>query len=289
MNIGLLSGLATAGLLITGAPATASQAEYAPSIRPDDSVYDFYNDSSIAFAASDGASYSYDGDWQGGYVDPQGRVFDGEWEGRVTRHDGVASLGYPAPAPAPAPRHPAPAPPRPAAGAPYDGANYHDNHYGDRDRGGYYYVPDGYEGYERCLKSNGVTGAAIGALLGGLAGNRIAGRGNRRGGTLVGAGIGGLLGVAVEKANDTCRQYRLREAAPQVYSYAQRYPSYVAGWQGGYYYYPQSAPTVTVISMAPVTTITTTVTEEVYYETVRSAPRKKAVRKWRPKPICVCR
>ncbi len=259
--------------------------EYGPSIRPDDSAYDFSNDSNVAFAAPDGSSYSYDGDWQGEYVDPQGRVFEGEWEGRVTRHDGVAGPGYPAP------RKPAPAPRRPAAGAPYGGAEYNDSRYDDRDRGDYYNVPSGYEGYERCLKSNGVTGAAIGALLGGVAGNRIAGRGNRTGGTLVGAGIGGLLGVAVEKANDKCRQYRPREAGAQGYSYAQPrpQPGHGAGWQGGYYYYPQSAPTVTVISMAPVTTTTTTVTEEVYYETVRSAPRKKAVRKWKPKPACACR
>lgn len=312
MNIVLLSGVATAGLLITGAPASASQGgpspqgsiglsrdsgndrtydyrepQYGPSIRPDDSAYDFSGDSSVAFAAPDGSSYSYDGDWQGEYVDPQGRVFEGEWEGRVTRHDGVAGPGYPAPIP----RQPAPAPRRPAAGAPY-GETYNPVTYGDdarRDRDDSYAVPSGYEGYERCLKNNGVTGAAIGALLGGVAGNRIAGRGNRTGGTLVGVGIGGLLGVAVEKANDTCRQYRPREAGAQGYSYARPQPSYGAGWQSGYYYYPQSAPTVTVISMAPVTTTTTTVAEEVYYETVRSAPRKKAVRKWKPKPRCSCR
>jgi len=312
MNTVLFSSLAAAGLLITGAPAMASQGvpspqgsiglsrdngndrtydyrepEYGPSIRPDDSAYGFSGDSSVAFAAPDGFSYSYEGNWQGEYVDPQGRVFEGEWEGRVTRHDGVAGPGYPAPVP----RQPAPAPRRPSAGAPYGGADYDDSRYDNRDRDDYYNVPSGYEGYERCLKSNGVTGAAIGALLGGVAGNRIAGRGNRTGGTLVGAGIGGLLGVAVEKANDKCRQYRPREEGPQGYSYAppRPQPGYGAGWQGGYYYYPQSAPTVTVISMAPVTTTTTTVTEEVYYETVRSAPRKKAVRKWKPKPTCACR
>jgi hypothetical protein len=311
MNIGLISGLAMAGLLMTNAPVSANhdvasaqasnasadlmtgfdnrsgidrengndrtddyrEPEYGPSIRPDDSAYDFNSDSNVAFAATDGSSYSYDGDWQGAYIDPQGRGFEREWQGRVTRHDAVVGPGYVAPAPR-----------RPAAGAPYGDADYDDS-----DRSHYYDVPSGYEGYARCLKSNGVTGAALGALLGGVAGNRIAGRGNRTGGTLVGAGIGGLLGVAVEKANDTCRQYRPREAAPQVYSYVQRHPSYGAGWQGGYYYYPQSAPAITVINMAPVTTTTTTVTEEVYYETIRSAPRKKAVRKWKPKPTCVCR
>lgn len=63
--------------------------------------------------------------------------------------------------------------------------------------------------------------------------------------------------------------------------------SYQHGWQGGYYFYPQ-AVTVTVVSGAPVTT--TTVTEEIYYETVHTAPRKRTIRKWKPKPKprCVC-
>jgi hypothetical protein len=141
MNIGLLSGLAAAGLLMTNAPVWANhdngddrthdyrEPEYGPSIRPDHNAYDFSNESSVAFAAPNGSSYSYDGDWQGAYVDPQGRVFEGEWEGRVTRHDGVAGSSYPAPAA----RHPAAAAPyalpRPQAA------------YGTAWQGGYYYYP----------------------------------------------------------------------------------------------------------------------------------------------------
>lgn len=279
--------------------------EYGPSIRPDDSAYDFNSDSNVAFAAPDGSSYSYDGNWQGAYVDPQGRVFEGEWEGRVTRQDGVAGPGYPAPRqPAPAP-----APQRPTAGAPYDGGyGYTSSNDDAREREDSYTVPRGFENYERCLKSSGVKGAAIGALLGGVSGNRIAGRGNRTGGTLLGAGIGGLLGVAVEKANDKCRQHDPRNVRPPVYAYtpqqqgyyyaqpqqlyyyAPAQPAYGAATQGGYYYYPQQfAPAVTPVTMAPVTTSVTTVTEEVYYENVRSAPRKKVVRKAKPKPRCACR
>lgn len=279
--------------------------EYGPSIRPDDSAYDFNSDNNVAFAAPDGSSYSYDGNWQGAYVDPQGRVFEGEWEGRVTRQDGVAGRAYPAPRqPAPAP-----APQRSTPGAPYDGGyGYTTSNYDAREREDYYAVPSGYENYERCLKSNGVKGAAIGALLGGVAGNRIAGRGNRTGGALLGAGIGGLLGVAVEKAHNNCRQHDPRNVRPPVYAYApqqqgyyyaqpqQLYyyapaqPAYGAATQGGYYYYPQqSAPAVTPVTMAPVTTSVTTVTEEVYYENVRTAPRKKVVRKAKPKPRCACR
>jgi Ni/Co efflux regulator RcnB len=241
--------------------------EYGPAMRPDASAYDL-DSGDVAFAAPDGSSYSYDGQWDGEYVDPQGKVFEGDWSGRVTRQDGVSGPGYPA-----GPQN---------AGAPYSESDYAY----DDDR---YEVPRGYENYERCLKSNGLKGAAIGALLGGVAGNRIAGRGDRTGGTLLGAGIGGLLGVAVEKASNKCSQHRPRDPRPPV-GYQQPYPqpAYGQAWQGGYYYYPQ--PVVTTITMAPVTTTTTTVTEEVFYETVK-AHRKPAVRKWRPKPKprCTCR
>jgi hypothetical protein len=241
--------------------------EYRPAMQADRQAYDWGDENSVSFAAPDGSSYRYEGDWQGDYVDPESRIFEGEWSGRVIRQNGVAGPGYPAP------RH--------NAGAPYDDAPREEPYIDDG-----YHVPSGYEGYERCLKSNGVTGAALGALLGGFAGNRIAGRGDRLGGTLAGAGIGGLLGIAVEKANDKCRHhrpgnYRAPVAYPQYHSQPRHY-----GWQGGYYYYPQPA-VVTVVIGSGVTT--TTVTEEVTYDTVRAAPRKRVIRKWKPKPRCICR
>jgi Ni/Co efflux regulator RcnB len=244
--------------------------EYGPAMRPDAGAYGL-DEGEVAFAAPDGSSYSYDGEWQGEYIDPQGRVFEGDWSGTVTRHDGVKGPGYPAPKEV-------------APGAPYPEPRYE----------GGYDVPRGYEGYERCLKSNGVTGAAIGAILGGVAGNRIAGRGDRLGGTLLGAGLGGLAGVAIEKALDKCKGYRPGHAEPQHRPYPHPAPQggygYPHSWQGGYYYYPQ-APQVTVTVVPGATHATTTVTEEIYYETVRAAPRKKVVRKWKakPKPRCICR
>lgn len=254
---------------------------YGPAIRPDGSAYSWNDNGDVAFAAPDGSSYSYDGEWDGEYVDPQGRVFEGDWSGTVTRHNGVSGPGYPAPRPA-TPHHAVPSAAPHHSGAPYPAPDYRSD--GDR-----YDVPRGYENYERCLKSNGLTGAAIGALIGGFAGNRIAGRGDRLGGTLVGAGVGGLLGVAAEKASNKCKHHRPAARPPVNYPYPYPQPSYGHGWQGGYYYYPQ--PVVTTITMAPVTTTTTTATEEVYYETVRVAPRKKVVRKWKPKPKprCTCR
>lgn len=256
--------------------------EYGPAMRPDANAYDWNDNGDVAFAAPDGSSYSYDGEWDGEYVDPQGKVFEGEWEGRVTRRDGVSGPGYPA-ASARDDTHYAGPPDR----------VYADGDAGPPDRAysSGYAVPRGYEGYERCLKSNGITGAAIGAILGGVAGNRIAGRGNRLGGSLLGAGLGGLTGIAIEKATSKCKRYEPRyEAPPRRPSYPhQGYYPPQQGWQGGYYYYPQ-APMVTVTVVPGASHTTTTVTEEVYYETVKTH-RKPAARKWKPKPKprCTCR
>ncbi|MFC3441131.1 RcnB family protein [Sphingobium rhizovicinum] len=69
----------------------------------------------------------------------------------------------------------------------------------DRYEGGY--APD--EGaYAPPRRDNGLGGAAIGAVVGGVAGNRIAGRGNRTAGTLIGAGVGAVAGMAIDKAED---------------------------------------------------------------------------------------
>jgi hypothetical protein len=279
---------------------TYDRPDYGPSMRPDAQAYNWGDDGNVAFASPDGSSYSYDGEWEGEYVDPQGQVFEGEWEGIVTRHGGVSGPGYPAPAPR-------------QGGAPYPGdvaygsgdERRYSSAYGSGDERGYsddtenYNIPRGYEGYERCLKSNGLKGGAIGAILGGVAGNRIAGRGDRLGGTILGAGLGGLAGVAIEKATSKCKRYEPRydeqsrsPYPPQGYphGYPQGYPQQSHGWQGGYYYYPQ-APMVTVTVVPGASHTTTTVTEEVYYETVKTYPRKKAVRKWKPKPKprCTCR
>jgi hypothetical protein len=289
----------------TGEGAYYDEPDYGPAMRPDRDAYEWGDNGSVAFAAPDGSSYSYDGQWEGEFVDPQGRVFEGEWEGTVTRHDGVAGPGYPAPAQ----RH---------AGAPHPGnvtygsgdeRRYNTTYgsgderrystaYGSGDERGYsgddenYNVPRGYENYERCLKSSGLKGGAIGAIIGGVAGNRIAGRGDRLGGTLLGAGLGGLAGAAIEKATARCKRYepRYEEQGHAPYPPQGHYPPQHQGWHGGYYYYPQ-APMVTVTVVPGASHTTTTVTEEVYYETVRTAPRKKAVRKWKPKPKprCSCR
>jgi hypothetical protein len=76
----------------------------------------------------------------------------------------------------------------------------------DRYEGGY--GPDGGypEEYDAPRRDDGVGGAAIGAVVGGVAGNRIAGRGNRTAGTLIGAGVGAVAGMAIDKAEDGPRR-----------------------------------------------------------------------------------
>ncbi len=188
-----------------------------------------------------------------------------------------------------------------APGAPYGGPAY-------GNAPGYappapYRVPAGYEGYEKCLKSNGLTGAAIGAVIGGVAGNQIAGRGDKLFGTLFGAGIGGITGAVIEKAVSKCksRAPQYRPAPPQVSYPPQGYgppppapypPAYSPQYQyqSGYYY---AQPQVTVTVVPGYTTTSTVTTEEYVYETV-SVPAKKryvAKKKWKPKPkvTCVCR
>jgi Ni/Co efflux regulator RcnB len=259
-----------------------AQPQYAPAIGAERVVYE--NEGAPAYSADDNSRYSYEGDWtQGRYVDPQERVFEGQWNGTVTR-DGYAG----------------------AAGAPYPASPGYGAAPAPR-----YATPGGYERYESCLRSNGVAGGAIGAIIGGVAGNRIAGRGNRTIGTILGGAAGGIAGASIEKATKKCDKYLPREdyaeaqyPAPAPYprpapapsypapSYPQQtYPTQQGGYYHGGYYYPAPVITTVTIASAPVTTTTTTVTEEVYYETV-AVKRKPAVRKWKPrakpKPRCHC-
>ncbi len=254
------------------APAPAyQQPVYGPAIRPDNNAYGMQDNRQISYSDGDGGD-EYEDDYQDGPV--------------------AQSAGAPYPAPAayaaPQPRYAAPAPSYPAPQA--------------------YNVPYGYERYERCLKDRGLTGGAIGAVIGAVAGNRIAGRGDRLAGSLIGGGLGGLAGIGIEKATNKCKKYMPRDE----YAYAPRpvyqpqetvpyphYPqaSYPVQQQGVYYppvYYPQQqAPATTTVTVTPgTTTTTTTVTEEIYYETVSVAPRRptyhKPKPKWRPKPKPRC-
>jgi Nickel/cobalt transporter regulator/Glycine zipper 2TM domain len=161
-----------------------------------------------------------------------------------------------------------------------------------------------------CRRDDGVGGAAIGGVLGGIAGNRIGGRGDRTAGTLIGAGIGAVAGAAIDQAEDKrqCNDYlrrveAQRRSAPPApgygggYSYPpapQSYPQAYYPPQGGYYYPPAAAaPQITVINIpgnGGGTTTTTTTTTKTYYETVvvKRPVARKRVHKPRPKPRCTC-
>lgn len=56
-----------------------------------------------------------------------------------------------------------------------------------------------------CRRSDGTTGLIVGAALGGVLGNSIAGRGDRTLGTILGVAGGGLLGREIDRGNVRCR------------------------------------------------------------------------------------
>lgn len=61
------------------------------------------------------------------------------------------------------------------------------------------------DGRYRCKKDNGTTGLLIGGAVGGLAGNTIAGSGDKLLGTVLGAGAGALLGREIDRDKYRCR------------------------------------------------------------------------------------
>ncbi len=98
----------------------------------------------------------------------------------------------------------------------------------DRYDGGYDDSDGYYDDRSYGREDTGVGGAAIGAVVGAIAGNRIAGRGDRTAGTLIGAGVGAVAGYAIDKNEDNGR----RRAAPPP----RGGPAYGAGYDTGYGY-----------------------------------------------------
>jgi Ni/Co efflux regulator RcnB len=221
-----------------------------------------YGDESTYQGDWDGAyreDGSYQGEWQGTYRDADGRVYEGEYSGTFIG-DG----------------HMAPHWDSEAGHYPADPA-----------------IDDGHNEelayLENCKKSSGIGGAIVGGAIGALAGNRIAGRGNRLGGSLIGGGLGAVAGAAIDQGTDRCRNllkkygYDGHQSAPYpAHPPVQHRPAYPSGWNGYYthgYYYPQQ-PTVTtiVVHSAPVTTTTTTTYVE--EEVVHSKPVYR--KRWKP-------
>ena len=61
------------------------------------------------------------------------------------------------------------------------------------------------DGRYRCKRDNGTTGLLIGGAVGGLAGNEIAGRGDKLLGTVIGAAGGALIGREIDRDKYRCR------------------------------------------------------------------------------------
>ncbi len=95
---------------------------------------------------------------------------------------------------------------------------------------------------ENSDRGSAAVGGVLGAAAGGVLGNRIAGSGQRLGGTLLGAGIGGLVGVlggsAIDRgagkreAREYCEDYLTQYEAGQ--SRGQYYPQQGGYGHGGY-------------------------------------------------------
>jgi Nickel/cobalt transporter regulator/Glycine zipper 2TM domain len=186
----------------------------------------------------------------------------------------------------------------------------YDDSYGYRDDrvtydNRYYEGRDANRGRDR---DGGLGGALVGGAVGAVAGNVIAGRGNRLAGSLIGGGVGALAGAAID-VNDRAGRgpnRLLRRDRDGNY-----YPNGGgAHWGAGAGYPAETVPypagprviyggggygaTVTTVIMqpAPVTTTTTTTTEYVtktVYVTRKArvwhAPKKRV---WRPAPRCTC-
>ncbi|MDE8651784.1 glycine zipper 2TM domain-containing protein [Novosphingobium album (ex Liu et al. 2023)] len=140
-------------------------------------------------------------------------------------------------------------------------------------------------------RDNGLGGAAIGGLIGGVAGNRIAGKGDRTVGTIAGAAVGAAAGMAIDKAEDQGRSRDECEAYLDDYyaQYSRGYPgygypgyAYGASYPGYGYGYPaygygngccMSAP----VMMVPVRRAEPECTEtiEYVYEDVPVRPRPR--------------
>lgn len=174
----------------------------------------------------------------------------------------------------------------------YDDGSYGEQGYDQGAPGAPYPYP-GQGGYRR---DSGLGGAAIGAVVGGVAGSAIAGRGNRVGGALIGAGVGAVAGYAIDRAEDRRGppppppgpgHAPPPPPPPRIVASGQPVVVRSGGTYSSGYYYP--APTVTTVTVTttPVVTTTTEVFEDTvtYTRPVRKVWRKKV---WHPKPRCTC-
>lgn len=162
--------------------------------------------------------------------------------------------------------------------------DYRSNVDWDRYEGGY--APDGAYGdgyYDAPRRDNGLGGAAVGAVIGGVAGNRIAGKGDRVLGTAVGAVAGAVAGNVIDKAEDKglrreCDDY-FASIQPQAYPGTPS-PGYYPG------YAPYGYVMVPVMLPPQKPCVEKTVVTETWVETKRSRvipPRPRIIKDKRVK------
>lgn len=136
---------------------------------------------------------------------------------------------------------------------------------------------------DRCAKVYGdrhVGGTALGGVVGGVAGNRIAGRGNRVLGTVVGGVVGAIAGNMIDKGEDKnlrreCDDY-FASLPPQG-----GYPNAYPGAYPGYPPAPYGYMWVPVVAGPQQPCVETTVVTEKWV----SAPARHRVIHKRPKVI----
>lgn len=88
-------------------------------------------------------------------------------------------------------------------------------HRGEYDRNGHYYEPRrlhrrdriwrGHDGNYYCRRGNGTTGLVVGAGVGALVGRAIDTRGDRTLGTLLGGALGAVIGRDIDRGELRCR------------------------------------------------------------------------------------
>ncbi|WP_432767633.1 MAG: glycine zipper 2TM domain-containing protein [Sphingopyxis sp.] len=92
-----------------------------------------------------------------------------------------------------------------SADAGFHKKNKRHRHYSDQRVNANTRIWRGEDGRYRCKRDNGTTGLLIGGAVGGLAGNEIAGNGDKLLGTVIGAGAGALLGREIDRSKARCR------------------------------------------------------------------------------------
>ncbi len=164
------------------------------------------------------------------------------------RHRAIASIAaaavMAASAPAFAHDHGQPMPPQG-----WQGGNHRDYHDGGYENRGGNYDQQRDDWLAECrhrLGSNGVGGAVIGGLIGGVAGHEIAGRNDRVLGTVAGAVVGAVAGRAIDQAQNRGRTTDRCEAMLQGYGQQGNY-----GYQGNGYAQAYAVPMI----MVPVMTV----------------------------------